>query len=56
MSISMMTFGAMPLGAVPFGALAEKIGTPSALALSGSMLTAFIIIFAFLIIPNNKSI
>ncbi len=51
MSISMMTFGAMPLGAVPFGALAEEIGTPNALSLSGLLLTAFTLIFA---LKNRK--
>ncbi|MFH1489281.1 MAG: hypothetical protein ABII06_10275, partial [Pseudomonadota bacterium] len=45
MSISMMTFGAMPLSAVPFGALAEGIGTPDALGISGLMLTLFTIVF-----------
>jgi len=48
MSISMMTFGAMPLGVIPFGALAEKIGTPAALGLSGAMLMAFTLIFAWI--------
>jgi MFS family permease len=48
MSISMMTFGAMPLGVIPFGALAEKIGTPAALGLSGAMLIAFTLIFAWI--------
>jgi predicted MFS family arabinose efflux permease len=48
MSISMMTFGAMPLGVIPFGALAEKIGTPVALGLSGAMLIAFTLIFAWI--------
>lgn len=48
MSISMMTFGAMPLSAVPFGALAEKIGTPDALGLSGILLTTFTLIFILL--------
>lgn len=48
MSISMMTFGAMPLSAVPFGALAERIGTPDSIGLSGMMLTAFILIFIVL--------
>jgi len=48
MSISMMTFGAMPLGVIPFGALAEKIGTPTALGLSGAMLMAFTLIFAWI--------
>ena len=45
MSITMMTFGAMPLSAVPFGALAERIGTPNSIGLSGLMLTAFVVIF-----------
>jgi MFS family permease len=48
MSISMMTFGAMPLGAVPFGALAEGIGTPNALGLSGLLLTAFTLVFTLM--------
>jgi MFS family permease len=48
MSISMMTFGAMPLSVIPFGALAEKIGTPAALGLSGAMLMAFTLIFAWI--------
>ena len=46
MSISMMTFGAMPLSAVPFGAIAERIGTPHALGLSGLLLAGFTIFFA----------
>lgn len=46
MSIIMMTFGVMPLSALPFGAIAERIGTPNALGLSGLMLTGFTIIFA----------
>jgi MFS family permease len=48
MSISMMTFGAMPLGVIPIAALAEKIGTPAAIGLSGGMLIAFTIIFAWI--------
>ena len=47
MSIGMMTFGLMPLSAVPFGAIAERIGTPDALGLSGVLLTLFTLIFAF---------
>jgi MFS family permease len=47
MSISMMTFGAMPLSVIPFGALAERIGTPAALGLSGAMLVVFTLIFAW---------
>jgi MFS family permease len=46
-SIGMMSFGAMPLSVLPFGAIAEKIGTPNALFLSGLMLVAFGLIFAF---------
>lgn len=46
MSFSMMSFGFMPLSAVPFGALAEGIGTPDALTLSGILLVSFTVIFA----------
>jgi len=45
MSFGMMTFGAMPLSALPFGALAEKIGTPNALCISGIMLALFSLVF-----------
>ena len=45
MSIAMMSFGVFPLSAVPFGIMAEQTGTPSALFLSGALLTAFTIIF-----------
>ena len=47
MSISMMTFGVMPLSAIPFGALAERIGTPDSLMLSGVLLAAATVLFAF---------
>ena len=47
-SIGMMSFGAMPLSVLPFGAIAEKIGTPNALFLSGLMLVAFGLIFALI--------
>jgi MFS family permease len=47
MSIGFMTFGVMPLSAVPFGAIAESIGTPNALCLSGIMLAVFTMVFAF---------
>lgn len=48
MSISMMSFGMMPLAAVPFGALAEVMGsTPDALTISGLMLAAFTLVVAF---------
>lgn len=46
MSIAMMTFGVMPLSAVPFGVVAEYAGTPSALFISGILLTFFTIVFA----------
>ena len=46
MSINMMTFGLMPLSALPFGALAEQIGTPDALGLSGLLLAALTVLFA----------
>ena len=45
MSIAMMTFGAMPLSMLPFGAIAEWIGTPNTLFLSGVMLTMLTIVF-----------
>ncbi|MBN2418208.1 MAG: MFS transporter [Deltaproteobacteria bacterium] len=44
-SLSMMTFGIMPLSAVPFGILAEHIGTPHSLTVAGSLLCVFIIFF-----------
>jgi predicted MFS family arabinose efflux permease len=46
-SMAMMTFGLMPLSAVPFGALAERIGTPDSLALSGTILTLAAVGFFF---------
>ena len=46
MSISMMTFGMMPLSAVPFGTLAEQIGTADSLTISGILLALFTIAFA----------
>ena len=46
-SMSMMTFGIMPLSAVPFGALAESIGTPGSLQVAGIILCFFMIIFYF---------
>ena len=48
MSLSMMTFGAMPLSVVPFGAIAEKIGTPNALTLGGLILSGFAVAFTLL--------
>ncbi|MGH2541512.1 MAG: MFS transporter, partial [Ardenticatenaceae bacterium] len=45
MSLSMMTFGVMPLSAVPFGAVAESIGTPNALFISGLILVGATAIF-----------
>jgi len=46
-SMAMMTFGLMPLSAVPFGALAERIGTPDSLTLSGMILTLAAVGFFF---------
>jgi MFS family permease len=46
MSISMMSFGVMPLSSVPFGILAEFTDTAFALMLSGILLVAFTLIFA----------
>ncbi len=48
MSIAMMSFGAIPLSALPFGALAEWIGTPHALSVSGALLTVLTVIFGLL--------
>ena len=55
MSIAMMTFGMMPIGALPFGNLAEYIGTPNALTLSGLALAAMTLVFAF-VYPSFKRI
>ena len=46
MSIGMMTFGAMPLSSVPFGILAERVGTPNSLLLSGALLSVVALGFA----------
>ncbi len=46
MSIGMMTFGAMPLSSVPFGILAEQVGTPNSLLLSGALLSVVALGFA----------
>jgi predicted MFS family arabinose efflux permease len=55
MSIMMMTFGLMPLSALPFGALAEKVGTPDALLLSGVLLAAFTLVFT-VVYPSFRRI
>ena len=47
MSIAMMSFGVFPLSSVPFGIVAERVGTPDALLLSGLLLVAFTVAFAF---------
>jgi MFS family permease len=47
MSIAMMTFGLMPLGALPFGTIAEYMGTPNALAISGLLLAVLTLAFGF---------
>ena len=46
MSITMMSFGLMPLSAVPFGLLAEFTNTPFALMLSGILLAVFTLLFS----------
>lgn len=46
MSIGMMTFGAMPLSSIPFGWLAQSVGTPDSLMISGALLAAVTLIFA----------
>jgi len=55
MSLSMMTFGAMPLSVVPFGAIAENIGTPDALTLGGLILSVFTVGFT-LVYPKFRKI
>ena len=55
MSIGMMTFGLMPIGALPFGAMAEYMGTPNALTLSGLMLAALTLVFA-IVYPSFRKI
>ena len=47
MSLFMMTFGLMPIGAIPFGEFAEFIGTGQALSISGMIMTALTLTFAF---------
>lgn len=47
-SLSIMTFGLMPLSAVPFGAVAETIGTPGSLMIAGAILCLFMVLFFFL--------
>jgi len=54
-SMAMMTFGLMPLSAVPFGALAEKIGTPNSLTLSGLILCLASVGF-FFAFPKFRSV
>lgn len=46
MSIGMMTFGAMPLSSIPFGWLAQSVGTPDSLMISGALLAVVTLIFA----------
>ncbi|MFC1533302.1 MFS transporter [Thermodesulfobacteriota bacterium] len=55
MSLAMMSFGATPLSALPFGAIAEKIGTPGALSISGLMMAFFTVIFA-VVYPKFRKI
>lgn len=46
-SMSMMTYGIMPLSLIPFGALAERIGTPGSLEIAGMILCFFMAAFYF---------
>lgn len=46
MSLVVLTFGLTPISALPFGALAEKIGTPNTLCLSGILLSVSITVLA----------
>jgi predicted MFS family arabinose efflux permease len=55
MSIAMMSFGMMPLSVLPFGAIAERIGTPNALFLSGAMLMIMTVIFS-VVYPSFRRI
>jgi MFS family permease len=48
MSLVMMSFGLTPLSTLPIGAVAEKIGTPNALGLSGILLLGTTILFVLL--------
>ena len=48
MSISMLSFGVMPLAVLPISALAERIGTPDALAVSAVLLLGFVLAFGIL--------
>lgn len=45
MSLGLMTFGTMALSAAPFGAVAEKIGTPNAIGLSGMLMAGLTLLF-----------
>ena len=45
MSVSMMSFGLMPLSSIPFGALALITGTSNSLSLSGLLLLTITILF-----------
>ena len=45
MSVSMMSFGLMPLSSIPFGSLALITGTSNSLSLSGLILLALTILF-----------
>lgn len=54
-SLSMMTFGIMPLSVVPFGIIAEHIGTPDSLMIAGVLLCVFIIFF-YILTPNFRKV
>jgi predicted MFS family arabinose efflux permease len=48
MSLVVMSFGLTPVSALPFGVIAEKIGTPNTLCISGILLCLTVITFGIL--------
>ena len=54
MSISMVTWGLMPLGAVPFGVIASAVDTAFAFTLSGVLLAVSVVAF-WIIYPSGPT-
>ena len=54
-SVSMMTFGLMPLGAVPASIAAGAIGTPAVTAIGGTLLMASVVA-AYLAFPQFRTL
>lgn len=54
-SVSMMTFGLMPLGAVPASIAAGAIGTPAVIAIGGTLLMASVVA-AYLAFPQFRTL